>query len=498
LSLTHVMQKILWLSFLLFVACYITGPLVDPDLWWHIMAGRWILSHSAVPHQDYWSMFGQGQTWRAYSWSSEVLYALAERWWGLSGLLGLKFILAAVIVFSFAVTFTRLSGDGFVGALLAAFTSGACVSHFTLRPQSLVWALMAWLIYHAHRMYVEGFSNRRAAWIALLFVIWANTHVTTVLGLAVLGAMAFVPERKAATAKILGIGFGCTLVTPYVGGEWWALLSQASHPFDMRSIAEFRPATIMHYPTAFLVIAVVMYAVLVFWGSRCVVPMRVAGLGTATLAGLAVIKFLPLSSIYAVGLVAIEWRSAAIGRPALNLVEAVYRLRTVVLNKIPAEGLSFLLLALSLMFVMNGLQSPLSTRVIPATAVDFIQQKDLGHPILNDFGRGGYLMYRFGAADGSPGPLVSIDGRTNLIPPKVWEKHQAALLGKENWQEYFDLVKPRTVLWPNESPLVATLIATREWCRVFRTRNDQEGFSVFVTQDEYLARRADLISDNCH
>ncbi|NDC36894.1 MAG: hypothetical protein EBZ48_02450, partial [Proteobacteria bacterium] len=155
------MQKILWLSFLLCIGCYITGPLIDPDLWWHIMAGRWIITHGAVPHQDYWSMFGVGSVWRAYSWSNEIAYALAERWGGLKGLLGLKFLLAAVIVFSFGAAFRKLSGDAFVGALLAAFAAGGCVSHFTLRPQSLVWALLAWLIYHGHQSTNEGFSRRR-------------------------------------------------------------------------------------------------------------------------------------------------------------------------------------------------------------------------------------------------------------------------------------------------------------------------------------------------
>lgn len=491
------MKKILWFSFLLCVACYITGPLVDPDLWWHIMAGRWILSHGAVPQQDYWSMFGQGQTWRAYSWSNEVVYALAESWGGLKGLLVVKYLLAAAIVISCGVVFGRLSGDGFVGALLAAFAAGACVSHFTLRPQSLVWVLMVWLIYHAHRFSEEGFTARRAGWIAAIFVVWANTHVTTVLGLAVLGAMVLTRERKVDTAKLLAIGFGATLVTPYVGGEWWALLSQASHPFDMRSITEFRPANIMQYPTSFLALSVMLYVALVMTGARTVSPARVTGLGVAALAGLAVIKFIPLASLYALGLVAIEWRRAVIAHPSAKLVEGVVRLKRLVLDKVPPEGLSFLLIALSIMFVSNGLRAPLSVRVIPAEAVDFIQQKKLSHPVLNDFGRGGYLMYRFGAADGSPGPLVPIDGRTNLIPPDLWQKHRAALNGTEQWQEYLDLVKPRTVLWPNESPLVALLIASQEWCRVFMTRKDKEGFSVFVSKEEYLSRKTELPSDTC-
>src|SRR4051812_11972123 len=112
------MSKILWFSFLLCIATYITGPIIDPDLWWHITAGRWILAHATVPNQDYWTMFGVGTPWRAYSWSNEIVYALADRIGGVHGLLVVKYILALSIVFTFAVSFQRLSKDWFVGALL--------------------------------------------------------------------------------------------------------------------------------------------------------------------------------------------------------------------------------------------------------------------------------------------------------------------------------------------------------------------------------------------
>lgn len=491
------MQRILWCSFSLLVACYITGPLVDPDLWWHITAGRWILTNGAVPTQDYWSLFGAGTPWRAYSWSNEIVYALAERWGGLQGLLALKYLLALGIVASFGVVFSRLSGDWFLGAVLAAFGAGACVSHFTLRPQSLVWILFAWLIYCADGIARDGFTRARAIPLAMIMILWANTHVTTVLGLAVLAALIYRRGEMWQGVKVVGFAFACTFVTPYFGGEWIALLSQAAHPFDMRSIAEFAPATIMQYPTAFLVLAAVLFGVLVTQGSRTVQPLRIVGLVCATVMGLAVIKFLPLASIYVVSLVAIEWRYAARMHPSLPLIDSISRLKALIAGRIPPEGFSFLMIAGSIVFVWNGLQAPLSSRVIPAAAVDFIQQQNLPGPLLNDFGRGGYLMYRFAGRDGAPGPLVSIDGRTNLIPGDLWKKHQAAQFGKETWREYLDLVKPRTILWSNESPLIAILIASQEWCRVFNNRSDREGFSVFVSREEYKIRASELASDNC-
>ena len=42
-------------------------PIEDPDLFWHIVIGRWILDHGAVPQVEYWNYFGLGQTFRAYS-----------------------------------------------------------------------------------------------------------------------------------------------------------------------------------------------------------------------------------------------------------------------------------------------------------------------------------------------------------------------------------------------------------------------------------------------
>lgn len=43
------------------------SPIEDPDLFWHIVIGRWILDHGAVPQVEHWNYFGLGQTFRAYS-----------------------------------------------------------------------------------------------------------------------------------------------------------------------------------------------------------------------------------------------------------------------------------------------------------------------------------------------------------------------------------------------------------------------------------------------
>src|ERR1039457_1075796 len=58
----------------------------DPDVWWHLRTGEWILQYGAVPHTDPFSMFGAGKPWVAYSWLFELLIFQLFRWLGLVGL----------------------------------------------------------------------------------------------------------------------------------------------------------------------------------------------------------------------------------------------------------------------------------------------------------------------------------------------------------------------------------------------------------------------------
>jgi hypothetical protein len=48
-------------------------PVTDPDFWWHLTTGNWILSHHAVPHSDLYTYTVSGHRWITHEWLSEVL-----------------------------------------------------------------------------------------------------------------------------------------------------------------------------------------------------------------------------------------------------------------------------------------------------------------------------------------------------------------------------------------------------------------------------------------
>lgn len=486
------MKTLLWLLVVVCVGLSVTGPIIDPDLWWHLVVGRWIVAHAAIPHVDYWNSFSGGAPWRAYSWAIEVVLALFERWGGLNALMLLKMLLAVALSLALASTYSRLSRDWFFGLVAGVFTIAGCYNHFTLRPQSLVWVLFV-LTLLAAEMCTKASSGRRpfVALIALM-IMWANCHITTAIGLGAIACWCFgrVPSRR--FLAIMLCAFAGTLITPYYGGEWLTFFSKTSHPLSLRAIAEFQPATIMQYSTAFICIGWTFFGVLSYphflrlgWG-------RLVGAAALLLAGLAVVKFLPFALIFVVACCAALWADCDRGLP---LKEALRRLQAIV-QRLPAEGAAFVLVCFAIVSAVGLWKSPLDRRIVPIEAVDFIESRGLLHPVITDFGRGGYLMYRFSHPNGEPRHKVSIDGRTNVVPAHVMKAYLAAERGEESWREYFSLVDPQTALWNSQSPIIAILKATGDWCEVLRTGDTAWGYVVMITRNQFIAAR-DLSSPNC-
>src|ERR1700737_273947 len=54
----------------------------DPDIWWHLATGRWILQHHALPMTDPFSSYGLGKPWIDYSWMFDVIVQLLYRPFG--------------------------------------------------------------------------------------------------------------------------------------------------------------------------------------------------------------------------------------------------------------------------------------------------------------------------------------------------------------------------------------------------------------------------------
>ena len=161
----------------------------DADIAWHIRTGDYILSTMAVPRTDIFSYRKYGQTWIAYEWFSDVIFAFVHR---VAGLNGIVILSAFIIASTFFLLFKMLQARSFnllvvtVVTLLAAVTSSI---HWLARPHlfsMFLTALWYFFLESHHRL-----PQRKYFLVfPVLMLLWVNLHPGYLLGLVLTGMYA--------------------------------------------------------------------------------------------------------------------------------------------------------------------------------------------------------------------------------------------------------------------------------------------------------------------
>src|SRR3954454_1194478 len=77
-----------------------SGPLDDPDVWWHVRLGRLILDTGQIPRHETWSFAAVGRSWTPTAWLSDVLYGALVNAWGYRALIALKVVVCIAVCFA--------------------------------------------------------------------------------------------------------------------------------------------------------------------------------------------------------------------------------------------------------------------------------------------------------------------------------------------------------------------------------------------------------------
>ncbi len=487
-------KRLLAALLLLLIACCMARPLRDPDLWFHIVCGRWIVSHHEVPTQDYWNMFGAGRPWRAYSWLGQVLFALVERSVGLRGLISLELCTISLFLLASVWSLASTSRSLLLGFLLTLLSAVGCYWHISLRPQTLTWILYPVVILLSERIRARGLSVGYGAKLAGILCLWANIHVSTVIPLATI-ALLVERERTGRVATLLFACFVATLLTPNFGAEWFSAVNYVGHPATFTLISELRPVTFLDPWSVPLLIGAALLLWLCHRIPRALSLRVLAGWLVLLCLSLAVMRFIPFAVMLTCGLIAqILGEQKGPREAVLRLTEKRVVRRALVVVMLVITGVSIKVAHLRLVQAWDRVTDSNS---VARGAVDFIESRSLPKPILNSFEDGHYLMYRYADQNGEPGYRVPIDGRTEVNTKEAWDEFRASYLGAERWQDFIDLVKAKTIIWPTGSPFVRILTASGQWCLVYQD-GPVTGTSVLVQRSVWEERRAHLDSVNCY
>lgn len=156
----------------------------DPDTYWHIAAGGWMVDHRQVLHHDIFSYTYAGKPWASHEWLAEIIMALAWRaggWTGVQLLFAGSMALAGWLLARGVGRWLGPVGQGV--ALVLAFTViGPTV---LARPHLLMLPiLVAWT---REMLAARGEGRAPHWWVALLMAVWANLHGSFVFGFVLAG-----------------------------------------------------------------------------------------------------------------------------------------------------------------------------------------------------------------------------------------------------------------------------------------------------------------------
>jgi hypothetical protein len=438
------------------------SAVADPDIWWHMRVGQWILEHHSFPHQGIFSFVGATRTWAAYSWGFEVIVATLNMLLGLKGIMLFAMASQVAIVLVLFLVMRTVSGGFWWAWWLTSLAAWAMdLSHLNIaRPVDfsiLFFTIELALIFRAQ----ETGKVKCLYWLPLLFVVWANFHIQFIYGLLLPGLLAAITtvERWLArwwpagetdsgdgwTSRLLtlwAIFAACliaTLVNPYTVGLYRVISELVRETFVYSTIAEFQPLNfreIAHY-IQLLLAAGAFFAL----GRRKLDLYKLALLIVTSLVSFRSIRDAWFVCITAVAIIAWSVRSseAHAEEPALSL--SPWQLGRV---------LAGVLLVIGLSAVDNGFSNRALLEMVhdsyPVEAVKFIQEHHPPGPIYNNFNWGGFLIGNL------PDYPVAIDGRTNLYGEDYLRQSFATLMARQ-WSEDPALNRANLVLLPTAVPL---------------------------------------------
>jgi len=179
------------LQLVLFAGIFILNffMVTDPDLWWHLATGRYMVETGRIPRTDPFSYTAAGRPWVAHEWLAEIAMYLLYR---SGGYLVAVIVFAAIVTLTFFAVFRtlRLLGVSVVATTCITFWVAAMsLAGWNVRPQ-----VFSYLFFSLYLYLLLRSRQKRDRWLWLLpgvMALWVNLHAGYIMGLMLLGMFLF-------------------------------------------------------------------------------------------------------------------------------------------------------------------------------------------------------------------------------------------------------------------------------------------------------------------
>jgi hypothetical protein len=420
-------------------ALAVTLPLGDPDMYWHLASGQWMLDHREILRSDVFSSTVAGQPYSVGEWLGEIVLTLVYNAAGWPGLAIFRALLAGVGAFALA-RLSRRGGAPLIAALLVVVWAIAfSKTRWVDRPAIFTFVLFPIVLDLLYR--ARDGSRRALLAIPPLILLWANLHGGYAIGIALV--LAFTVEaglRRRPDLVPLALTCLASIALSFVDPETFGVAGAAAHALaPPRFISEEAPPDVLD-PTGVVFAAFVLATLAVAFrhggallDALLLIPLLWLGLSAQRHLAFFVFAATPFVAA-----------GAARGYAAL-------RPHRVALRPFPRPLSVALVAVVCAAALASALGAPAAPddRAYPVGAIAAL--KSGSGTLLNEYDWGGFLIYRV------PERKVFVDGRLLPFYPAVMLDYRDAVELRPNWKEILTKYDVREVLLMPSKALAVTL-----------------------------------------
>jgi hypothetical protein len=453
---------------------------VDPDLWWHLRTGQWIVETAHIPHSDHFSFTRAGQPWVSHEWLSEVVF---YELWKHGGAAALIVFSAIITTAGFMLLYLRClpyGGTRHWAAAATAFGAVAAAPSWGVRPQMFTFALASLLLW-----LLEGGEHRPRLllWIPPLFLLWLNLHAGFALGPALILAYGVGllletavgstpwPQARLILQRVLLVLLACLAFVPLnpSGAQLYR------YPFDtlrspgMRSfiVEWFSPDFHQSLYRPFLLLWLLVLAALASsrWRpkGRVIVPLLLTAF-----AALDAVRHIPIFVLLAVPGIAAALPAARSTHVSKSARPGALAIAPVSSRFLPLFNAAVLILMAGFAIVnwvsLARLQDAREAERFPGSAVSFLRAAHYPEKLFVYYDWGGYAIWKL-----YPAYRVFVDGRADLYGDDLLRQSiQTVVEIRTGWRDVLDRWKLQAVLVPPSCALTQALLLDPDWHVAFR------------------------------
>jgi len=416
----------------------------DPDFWWHLRVGRWMVDNAKLPSVDLFTFTVPDHVWTDHEYLTEVLMWFI---YSAAGTVGLAIVFGLVTWAGFWLIYRQVKRQPFVivglGLALGALAGWPI---WGPRAQMITFALTCLELYWIHG-YLSG-RSRALNFFPVVMAVWANLHGGWVIGF---------------------VWLGVALVAELIGWAWDR--SNPAHRRHVRFLAIIGAASlvaVLATPHGFSLYlypfqtqgSVAQQKLIVEWFSpdfHQIYLRPFEAMVFIVIAGFALRR--PSLYQFLIAVYSDYWNELATSRgwklrlPARTLFAAI------------TGGVLVLVLGVTLLKIYSdvspAVQQKLDASSYPIGAADWLAaHPEVGTRMYNQYGWGGYLAYRFYP---DPNRRVFIFGEAELMGDPLLNQYNSVQNLRPDWQSILDQYQVDYIIF-NKGEALSNVLATQpEW-----------------------------------